>query len=191
MRSKVVKYTGSTILAMNIAKYVGGVISGGAARDLWYGVVPKDYDIIISKDKNPYDILEILSGTYGVSDIRFFSFYQEDGVVEEDFDRILWVFKCKYIGVEVDVISYNMEEGGNPCDLFDFNINQFTLSEVYPEDELGNPTLLSTFMGDMQYFHKSLGITSLKQIRKDVREKRNEYLREKWEVLRGHLNATQ
>ncbi len=111
--------------AFDVLEYLQGrgfkcVIAGGCARDLFFGVKPKDVDIIVvcSTMATLKDVLEEAT-------IAFSMFYKYD---DETDDRIIGGFKLN--DANIDVILYNCLETSEAIQQFDYNINQFVLIDV-------------------------------------------------------------
>lgn len=139
------------------------VIAGGAARDVYYGVVPKDFDLIFNQDVRPND----LSGFFAYHGIspRFIPMYKDVSS-----DRIRGVCKMNHKGIDFDLIFYSISHDETVTDYFDFNFNQF---------ELQGHT--AVFTGDTANWDAVYGgIRQLVQTRYDASEARVDYIRKKW-----------
>lgn len=140
------------------------VIAGGFARDVYYGMLPKDCDIIFPKTVS-YQALSGFFASLGISS-RTIVMYREG----ETIDRIKTVNKMSYKGLDFDIIVYDIEEDEEVTDYFDFNFNQFVLTG-HTAVFKGDPKHWNTFYG---------GIKQLVQIRDDASLKRKEYVKAKW-----------
>lgn len=139
-------------------------IAGGFARDVYYGMVPKDCDIIFPKTVS-YQALSGFFASLGISS-HTIVMYREG----ETIDRIKAVNKLSYKGLDFDIIVYDIDEDEQVTDYFDFNFNQFVLT--------GHTAV---FKGDPQYWNHSYGgIKHLKAIREDASVNRRAYVRDKW-----------
>ncbi|NBK20424.1 MAG: hypothetical protein EOM68_00145 [Spirochaetia bacterium] len=147
------------------------VIAGGAARDVYYGRVPKDFDIIFPMEINPKDLSGFFA-SMGVSP-RFIPMYDGRNV-----DRIRGVIKMTYQGIDFDIIFYAIAEDESVTDYFDVNFNQFVL-EGHTARFTGDPACWDTHFGGVKY---------LRQVRTDASDKRMAYIREKFQTYKAeHL----
>ncbi|AWH14609.1 hypothetical protein [Pseudomonas phage 71PfluR64PP] len=114
--------------ALNIAELLrqdgfSVVIAGGFARDVYFGVEPKDIDIVVAKGYGDAALVHAeLSKhleSYGVQHLGF-RMYSESAS-----DRLVGGFKCTG---NVDVVLYDTELALEAVDAFDFNLNQFILT---------------------------------------------------------------
>lgn len=96
------------------------VIAGGCPRDIFFGVRPKDIDIIVV-DTSMAELRETLEKAN--LSFREFNLYN-DGPS----DRIIGGFKLSQ--VEIDVILYRATCVTEAIDAFDFNLNQFVITGV-------------------------------------------------------------
>lgn len=148
------------------------VLAGGCARDVYYGARPKDWDIIFLR-KDYRQLLQgdpirrrsllggkltDIEGTHGV----IFNFYGDKN------DRIAFGIKATFEDQEFDILAYETESIHEAVGAFDFNLNQFILS---------NTTGRAFFVGE---YHPDNGLI---EVRRDSSEKRKAYIREKYEVL--------
>lgn len=139
------------------------VLAGGCARDVFYGYVPKDFDLILPENVNYQDISGFFASIGKAP--RLISMYNGNSS-----DRIKTVQKFNYQDIEFDLIVYAVQEDGEMCDYFDFNFNQF---------ELQGHTAI--FKGDKSYWNKTEGgVRELISIRGDHSEKREAYIKDKW-----------
>lgn len=111
--------------AFDILEYLQGrgikaIIAGGCARDLFFGVKPKDVDIVVA-DAGLMDVAEAL--TEANIACRAHGFYNESTS-----DRIVGCLKLK--GVDIDVVVYDCHEVSDAIEAFDFNLNQFAIVGV-------------------------------------------------------------
>ena len=123
------------------------IIAGGAARDVYHGRTPKDYDVIFTKEMTTANIMMCLEGLgieYQILDTFNFHFEQKHFVPSEELqvsvcssdDRIMYGVKIKlfvsqgdYSGPEVDLLVYNCDSLGEAVSMFDYNINQFVIRQ--------------------------------------------------------------
>lgn len=152
-------------VADHIRKFVGkrAVIAGGCARDVHFGIEPKDYDIILPRLAH-YDNIRAALEDLGV-DYREMNFYRYNEGSESD--RVAYCFKFSYDGVDFDLLVYLIEDSHEAPAHFDFNINQFIL------DAEGN----AQFVGD---FHPDEGLVA---VRGDHSPKREAYVKAKYQKL--------
>lgn len=99
------------------SKGVQCIIAGGCARDIFFGVKPKDIDIIVV-DTPSLQIDAILKQA-GLQ-ARMYSFYGESTS-----DRIVACWKLN--GVAIDVVLYDCRNCAEAIDSLDFNLNQFAI----------------------------------------------------------------
>jgi hypothetical protein len=95
------------------------IIAGGCARDIFFGVKPKDIDIIVV-DTTMGDV-EI---TLREANVAAVGFHMYRGEVTSD--RIIGGYKLT--GCDIDVILYRCTSITEAIDAFDFNLNQFAIS---------------------------------------------------------------
>lgn len=136
------------------------VLAGGCARDVYYGVVPKDFDLIFPMEVNPKDLSGFFA-SLGISP-RFIPLYNNN----PDTDRVRGVCKMVREGIDFDIIFYAISEDEAVTDYFDFNFNQFELqghTAVY----CGNPDDWDVTFG---------GVKTLRQTRFDANQKRIAYI---------------
>lgn len=173
-------------IAINVRDFIarntggGAMIAGGCARDVHFGVEPKDYDIVMSYRTSLSAIrsaLELLGVAY-----REFSFYQSEelGGYSEDRperllklsnDRIEKCYKFTYKGVDFDLLVYTVDHVIDALSHFDYNINQFVLMN---KDK-------ALFLGTM---HPDDGLVA---IRMDTTTRRDQYIKAKYAMLYGNL----
>ncbi len=116
------------------------VIAGGFARDLFFGIEPKDCDIIVFGPKalelesalffgkvtswenteTPLCLDDLFSG--GV----WCSMYSDKGSEEATQDRVAGVYQLPHHNVDV-IVYEDVEDAQGVIDAFDFNLNQFAL----------------------------------------------------------------
>lgn len=101
------------------------VIAGGFARDVYFGVPPKDIDIVVAAGSIHDDVAEahVMLGQI-LRDLNVdhlgFRMYSESAS-----DRLVGGFKC--VG-NVDVVLYDTKLALEAVEAFDFNLNQFVLT---------------------------------------------------------------
>lgn len=96
------------------------IIAGGCARDIFFGVRPKDIDIIVVGTT-----MANLRATLEKANLSFREFYlYNDGPS----DRIIGGFKLNQ--VPIDVILYHGSCVTHAIDAFDFNLNQFAITGI-------------------------------------------------------------
>ena len=123
------------------------IIAGGAARDVYHGRTPKDYDVFFTKEMTIGKITMCLEGLgieYRILDTFNFHFERGHFVPSEEKqvsvcssdDRIMYGVKIKLFvsqsdcsGPEVDLLVYNCDTLGESISMFDYNINQFVIRQ--------------------------------------------------------------
>lgn len=132
------------------------VICGGCARDVWFGIDPKDVDIMIFGGADE-DTIDQAVGELGASlSLHIYN--------ERYLDRLEHIWKVK--DKPIDILLYNCETALEVVEALDFNINQFVL--VSPTD--------SRYWGNT-------GLDTLVVVRGDHSYKREAYMREKHKQL--------
>jgi len=111
--------------AFDVLEYLQGrgvkaIIAGGCARDIFFGVRPKDVDIVVAGTS-----LEKVSDLLAEANLagRTYWFYGHAAS-----DRILGCVKLTH--VDIDVVVYDCESVTEAIDSFDFNLNQFAIVDV-------------------------------------------------------------
>ena len=107
---------------LNSQFLVYGLLAGGCARDVHFGLEPKDWDIVFGRDVTLSQI-EFSLRENGICGWQVFPFYNK--VLN---DRIKLCVKFNFEGESYDVLVYDVEDAFNAVDLFDFNLNQFFIS---------------------------------------------------------------
>lgn len=119
------------IAALNVANDLkehgfSVIIAGGFCRDVYFGVEPKDIDIVVAAGSihdDPAEAHAILSSVLtniGVEHLGFRMY------TESKSDRLVGGFKCTG---NLDVVLYDVKEATQAVDAFDFNLNQFVLMQ--------------------------------------------------------------
>lgn len=158
------------------------VIAGGCARDIASGVTPKDYDIIVSVNAKSIILKAIARELDDGDSYRRFSFgsaeARQAGEANSysETDRVRSCIKFTHMGVDFDILTYNVENAMESIEHFDFNLNQFFIADRVDGK--------SHFGGKLED-HPSLG---LKAIRGDHSERREAYITAKWNVLYNNNN---
>lgn len=152
-------------VADHIRTFVGkrAIIAGGCARDVHFGIEPKDYDIILPRLAH-YDNIRAALDALDVS-YREMNFYRYNEGSESD--RVAYCFKFTYQGIDFDLLVYLIDEATEAPAHFDFNLNQFIL------DAEGQ----AEFVGE---FHPDEGLVA---IRGDHSPKREAYVKAKYQQL--------
>lgn len=114
---------------------IRAIIAGGCARDIFFGVVPKDVDIIVAGAEMP-DIKELLDE----ANVANVGFHLYRGEVTSD--RIIGGYKL--VGADIDVVLYRCDDVDQAIDSFDFNLNQFAIVGSYR----GIDEAMVRFVGD-------------------------------------------
>lgn len=107
---------------LNSQSPVYGLLAGGCARDVHFGLEPKDWDIVFGRDVTLSQI-EFALRAPGISGWKVFPFYNTGPT-----DRIKLCVKFNFRGETFDVLVYDVDDALNAVDLFDFNLNQFFIS---------------------------------------------------------------
>lgn len=139
------------------------ILAGGCARDVYFGREPKDFDIIVPESAN----IESLLGAFCHSRLSFKELHFYRGDLSND--RIISCIKVNYLGVDFDILKYQVTDVMEASKFFDFNLNQFILNEY------GDPI----FVGEV---HPNY---SLIEIRNDASQKRKDYIQEKYREIYG------
>lgn len=132
------------------------VICGGCARDIWFGIEPKDVDIMIFGGADEDIISDAVSELGAYLSLHIYN--------ERYLDRLEHIWKVK--DKPIDILLYNCETALEVVEALDFNINQFVL--VSPTD--------SRYWGLWP-------LSELVSIRGDHSLKREMYMREKHKQL--------
>lgn len=101
------------------------IIAGGFARDIYFGVEPKDIDIVVAAGSIHDDVGEahrIVGEFLEYANVQHLGFRK---YAENASDRLVGGFKC--VG-NVDVVLYNTKVAFEAVDAFDFNLNQFIIT---------------------------------------------------------------
>lgn len=139
---------------------IGAIIAGGCARDLFFGVAPKDIDIICA-GCTPDDIDRALAATpYTVE--KFPKYH-----TGSDSDRLQGVWKLE--GVNIDVILYETDTVSEAIDKFDYNLNQFAVIGI----QHGIEGAYVRFVGEHHW-------SKLVRLRDDARGPRAAKMEQKW-----------
>lgn len=99
------------------SKGIQCIIAGGCARDIFFGVKPKDIDIIVV-NASIAEIDRIMAEANLPS--RMFTFYEGSAS-----DRIMACWKLS--SVDIDVVLYDCTTVTQAIDCLDFNLNQFAI----------------------------------------------------------------
>lgn len=103
------------------SKGIEAIIAGGCARDIFFGVKPKDIDIIVVDTE--MDVIEAIMAEANVAAVGFHLYRGETTS-----DRIIGGFKL--VGAEIDVVLYRCNTVSEAIDAFDFNLNQFAIVDT-------------------------------------------------------------
>lgn len=139
---------------------VSAIIAGGAARDIFFGVAPKDVDIICA-GVDHYRITDILLK----ANLSFKQFPKYH--TGSDSDRLAGVWKIEESNI--DIILYDTECVSEAIGKFDYNLNQFAVVGVHR----GIDGAYVRFMGDQHW-------SQLVRLRDDARGPRAAKMEEKW-----------
>ncbi|MBM1189365.1 hypothetical protein [Pseudomonas weihenstephanensis] len=138
---------------------VPAIIAGGAARDIYFGVRPKDIDVIIA----------------GISMATAAEILEKVGIVSVGFhiyngaatDRLLGGYKL--VGTDIDICVYDCDDVMDAVDSFDFNLNQFIISGIHH----GIDGAHVRFVGARHW-------STLVPVRKDYTKERHDKMQVKW-----------
>lgn len=139
---------------------ISAIIAGGAARDIFFGVAPKDVDVICAGAGHE-KITEVLEGAS--LDFKKFPKYHTGS----DSDRLAGVWKIE--GCDIDVILYDTDCVSEAIQKFDYNLNQFAIVGIHR----GIEAAYVRFMGDEHW-------SNLVRLREDARGQRAAKMEEKW-----------
>jgi hypothetical protein len=134
------------------------IIAGGFARDMYFGIVPKDIDIVVVNST-----MGTLQDALEASHVSFGMFFKYDEATD---DRITGGFKLST--ADIDVILYNCLEVEDAVNAFDYNINQFALANT--RGPIGEATI--RYQGEGK-------LDSLRRVRNDTSAKRDEKMAKK------------
>ncbi|WP_426101452.1 hypothetical protein [Pseudomonas sp. PSPC3-3] len=141
---------------------VPSIIAGGAARDIYFGVTPKDIDVIICGIS-----METASEILAWAGIASTPFHIYNGAAS---DRLVGGFKL--VGTDIDVCLYDCTDVSEAIDAFDFNLNQFVISGIHH----GIDGAHVRFVGDIHW-------STLAAVRKDFTPARHDKMQDKWRDL--------
>lgn len=106
------------------------VVVGGAARDLYHGRAPKDYDIMLLGSAEVDDIIQDLDMVRGSLRMEVFGDGSSMLPVESlyqgaDPERLAWVIKVRLDGLDIDIIKYteDYETAKEAVENFDLSLN--------------------------------------------------------------------
>lgn len=97
------------------------IIAGGCARDIFFGVKPKDIDIIVV-DTTMDEVGQALAE----ANVAAVGFHMYRGEVTSD--RIIGGYKLT--SADIDVVVYRCNTVSEAIDAFDFNLNQFAIVDT-------------------------------------------------------------
>lgn len=97
------------------------IIAGGCARDIFFGVKPKDIDIIVVNTT-----MEDVGAALAEANVAAVGFHMYRGEVVSD--RIIGGYKLA--GSDIDVVLYRCRSVTEAIDAFDFNLNQFAIVDT-------------------------------------------------------------
>lgn len=139
---------------------IGAIIAGGCARDCFFGVVPKDIDIICA-GTDPETVSKALDEG-GFSYEKFPKYH-----TGSDSDRLQGVWKIE--GSNIDVILYETDCVSEAIQKFDYNLNQMAI--VGAQRGIEGATI--RYMGATHW-------SNLVRLREDARGSRAEKMEAKW-----------
>ena len=155
------------------------VIAGGCARDVYHGVAPKDFDVIVPLGTDMVALRALVSCMAEEGSYRAFAFIAKDNRLADtgysEVDRVLVCLKMTYKGIAFDVLLYNVTTGLEAVDYFDANLNQFVLTDA------GTPV----FAGKV---HPADGLI---WVRGDANQKRMDYIHAKHQKFYPELYPAQ
>lgn len=138
------------------------VIAGGCARDIFFGVVPKDIDIIVVNTSREIVDDILAKGLYRNA---YYPFYEN---CSDDRIEACW----KLTGSNIDVILYDCEFAEQAIQAFDFNLNQFSLVGIHR----GIDETVVRYQGTHPW-------NRFVPVRRDFTTKRLEYMMAKYHTL--------
>lgn len=144
---------------------IGAIIAGGCARDLFFGVVPKDIDIICA-GTDPETVSKALDAGGYVYE-KFPKYH-----TGSDSDRLQGVWKLESCGI--DVILYETDDVHEAIGKFDYNLNQMAIVGI----QRGIDGATVRFLGEHDW-------SNLVRLREDARGSRAEKMEAKWLDLIG------
>lgn len=147
---------------------IPSLVAGGCSRDIYHGKEPKDFDIIVNDWADSSDVRAALNTMFEWTEGQFFPMYDHDAS-----DRIKWVQKGKVNGIDVDVIAYSIPEVSEAPNHFDFNLNQYMTLRAFRSDSSVTYFTVPCWKDDPK--------DGLVAIRGDHSEKREAYIKAKWE----------
>lgn len=139
---------------------IGAIIAGGCARDCFFGVEPKDIDIICA-GSTPETVSRALDEG-GYSYEKFPKYH-----TGSDSDRLQGVWKIE--GSNIDVILYETDCVFEAIQKFDYNLNQFCIVGI----QRGIEGAKIRFVGEHHW-------SNLVRLREDARGSRAEKMEAKW-----------
>lgn len=104
---------------------VYGLLAGGCARDVHFGIEPKDWDIVFGRDVTLSQI-EFSLRENGICGWKVFPFYNTGPN-----DRIKICVKFNFEGESYDVLVYDVDTAYKAVAEFDFNLNQFIIDKQF------------------------------------------------------------
>lgn len=152
---------------------ISAIIAGGAARDIFFGVAPKDFDVICA-GVDHYRITDVLLK----ANLNFKQFPKYH--TGSDSDRLAGVWKIEECNI--DIILYDTECVSEALDKFDYNLNQFAIVGAHR----GIDGAYVRFMGEHHW-------STLVRLRDDARGPRAAKMEEKffdlaWRRATGELD---
>lgn len=159
---RVFNLVSSEIIAARLVYLVGG-----AVRDTVYGRKPKDYDLAVLARRNDsperiFSEMETFCSRMSQKGIKTEIFQAYEGSAGSFDERIQGLVKVYNGDVTIDVMWRTEESIYDVLSSFDFNFNQFFISET-----------------DASVIHGAAP-AHLKQLRFDVAPERIEYINNKW-----------
>lgn len=139
---------------------ISAIIAGGAARDIFFGVAPKDVDVICAGADHE-KVTAVLEGAR--LNFKKFPKYHTGS----DSDRLAGVWKID--GCDIDVILYDTHCVAEAIQKFDYNLNQFAIVGI----QRGIDAAYVRYMGDEHW-------SKLVRLRDDARGPRAAKMEEKW-----------
>lgn len=159
------------IAALDVAQKLRGLgysvmIAGGFCRDVYFGEMPKDLDIVVAAgpgtSANHSDIHETLAGALSDIDVVHLGFRM---YTESASDRLIGGFKC---AGNLDVVLYDVRTAPEAVEAFDFNLNQFMPRGVPGVDHIGRVEVIVVHQNE------------LVEVRSDFSEARKGKMKEKF-----------
>ncbi|WVX90881.1 hypothetical protein [Pseudomonas phage PJNP013] len=128
----------------------GVALVGGAARDLYRHVTPRDIDVgfwNITADR----FLKVAGDLEGLLGATWCEVRDSYGDADTPFDCVVKLKGCKLLGnQDVDLLLYNCQTMGQALDTFDYTLNQIGFTYAWPDPD-GAPQLVARIHKDVEW----------------------------------------